>query len=235
MNRFLRPQTVIAVIAFTAILCGCTSSTFDRATHVQTITTADLDRALNTALSWPSPARVDALLGARLVEDGSTVSYPEMAIARAAMRTNPRITASGALTLADATVRAAHAHALPPEFLAATLLQESAFDPRAVSVAGAVGIAQFTIDTADAYGVDPFDPFDAIDGAAILLGSYYRSYQRRYEDPFATALAAYNAGPGAVEHYRGVPPYAETKEYVALIFERWGRIASYERKEKSLR
>ncbi len=149
------------------------------------------------------------------------------------MRTNPRITAAGALALADATVRAARDHGLPPEFLAATLLQESAFDPGAVSPAGAVGIAQFTIDTADSYGVDPFDPFDAIDGAARLLSLYYRAYRLQYDDDaFATALAAYNAGPGAVAEYHGVPPYAETKEYVALIYERWARIAGYERERQ---
>ncbi len=203
--------------------------------HARNIAIPQLDRVLNTALSWPSPAHVDALLGARLVEDGSHVSYPEMAIARGAMRTNPRLTAAGAMTLADATVRAARAHGLPPEFLGATLLQESAFDPGAVSPAGAVGIAQFTIDTADAYGVDPFDPFDAIDGAAQLLGTYYRQYRARYDDPFAVALAAYNAGPEAVAKYHGVPPYAETKEYVALIYERWARIAGYERTRQEFR
>jgi soluble lytic murein transglycosylase-like protein len=211
------------------MLCACASSTFDRNMHARVNATPDLDHALNTALSWPSPAHVDALLGARLVEDGSITSYPQMAIARAAMRTNPEITAGGALILAAATVRAARTYGLPPEFLAATLLQESAFDPAAVSGAGAVGIAQFTIDTADSYGVDPFDPFDAIDGAARLIASYYSDYRDRYVDPYATALAAYNAGPGAVSFYHGVPPYRETEEYIALIFERWGRIASYER------
>ncbi|HET9031125.1 MAG TPA: lytic transglycosylase domain-containing protein [Candidatus Aquilonibacter sp.] len=229
MKRFLGPRTVVVLFA-AAILCGCASSTFDRNLRAAPAATPDLGRALNTALSWPAPAHVDALMGARLLEDGSTVSYPEMAIARAAMRTNPRITASGALTLARAVVTAARVHRLPPEFLGATLLQESAFDPNAISSAGAVGIAQFTIDTADAYDVDPFDPYDAIDGAAHLLGSYYRAYAKRYDDAFATSLAAYNAGPGAVAYYHGVPPYAETREYVALIFERWGRIASYERR-----
>jgi soluble lytic murein transglycosylase-like protein len=203
--------------------------------HARNNAIPQLDRVLNTALSWPSPAHVDALLGARLVEDGSHVSYPEMAIARGAMRTNPRITAAGAMALADATVRAARAHGLPPEFLGATLLQESAFDPGAVSSAGAVGIAQFTIDTADAYGVNPFDPFDAIDGAAQLLGTYYRQYRTQYDDAFAVALAAYNAGPEAVSKYHGVPPYAETREYVSLIYERWARIAGYERARQEFR
>ena len=228
MNRFLRPKTVVVAVGVAAMLFGCGPSTFDRTMHARNIAIPQLDRVLNTALSWPSPAHVDALVGARLVEDGSHISYPEMAIARGVMRTNPRITAAGALTLADATVRAARAQDLPPEFLGATLLQESAFDPRAISSAGAVGIAQFTLDTADSYGVNPFDPFDAINGAARLLGSYYREYVPEYDDAFATALAAYNAGPGAVAKYHGVPPYAETKEYVALIYERWARIASYE-------
>ncbi len=145
------------------------------------------------------------------------------------MRTNPRITAIGSLALAVATVRAARATSLPPEFLAATILQESAYDPSAISSAGAIGIAQFEIETADAYGIDPFDPYRAIPGAARLLASYVSAYDGTYADPYATALAAYNAGPGAVARYHGVPPYQETREYVALIFERWGRIAGYER------
>jgi soluble lytic murein transglycosylase-like protein len=118
---------------------------------------------------------------------------------------------------------------LPPEFLAATILQESAYDPQALSAAGAIGIAQFEIETADEYGVDAFDPYRAIPGAARLLASYVAAYRPIYADPYAIALAAYNAGPGAVERYRGVPPYHETHDYIALIYERWGRIAGYER------
>ncbi len=71
--------------------------------------------------------------------------------------------------------------------------------------------------------------------AARLLGAYYRQYRLQYDDAFATALAAYNAGPGAVAQYHGVPPYAETKAYVALIFERWARIAGYERVQQEFR
>jgi soluble lytic murein transglycosylase-like protein len=118
---------------------------------------------------------------------------------------------------------------LPPEFLAATILQESAYDPSALSAAGAIGIAQFEIETADAYGIDPLDPNRAIPGAARLLASYVADYRGVYADPYATALAAYNAGPGAVAYYHGVPPYQETRDYIALIYERWGRIAGYER------
>ena len=189
----------------------------------------NLKYAINAALSWPAPSYVDALIGDRPLQDGGRLRSPQLAIARAILRTNPRITAVGSLALAGATVRAARESSLPPEFLAATILQESAYDPQALSAAGAIGIAQFEIETADEYGVDPFDPYRAIPGAARLLASYVAAYRPRYADPYAIALAAYNAGPGAVERYRGVPPYAETREYIALIYERWGRIDGYER------
>ena len=187
-----------------------------------------LERTRNVALSWPLPPRVDALEGAVLLRDGPGAQPPELAIARAVLRTNPRIAQAYALLLAIETADAARRNALPPEFLAATLLQESAYDVEALSAAGAVGIAQFMPDTASDAGIDPYDPFAAIGGAAGLLGSYATAYRGVYDDPYAAALAAYNAGPLAVEHYRGVPPFAETREYVALIFDRWARIASYE-------
>lgn len=187
-----------------------------------------LARALNIALSWPAPANVDALKGAMLVRDGPTVRHPELAIARAILHTNPRLTQAAALLLAGATANAARANALPPEFLGATLLQESAYDPHALSSAGAIGIAQFMPETAAGVGVDPYDPFASIDAAGALLGEYAAAYRGRYADVYSTALAAYNAGPLAVAQYRGVPPYAETREYVALIFDRWARIVFYE-------
>ncbi|MBV9333408.1 MAG: lytic transglycosylase domain-containing protein [Candidatus Eremiobacteraeota bacterium] len=187
-----------------------------------------LARALNIALSWPSPANVDALRGAVLIRDGPTVDKSELAIARAILRTNPRITPAAALLFAGATADAADAHGLPADFLGATLLQESAYDPNALSAAGAIGIAQFMPETAAGADVDPYDPFASIEGAAALLGDYAGAYTGRYADPYTAALAAYNAGPLAVEHYHGIPPYSETREYVALIFDRWARIVSYE-------
>ncbi|HYL27536.1 MAG TPA: lytic transglycosylase domain-containing protein [Candidatus Nitrosotalea sp.] len=187
-----------------------------------------LARALNIALSWPRPVGADAVKGAFLLRDGAPVAEPDLAIARAILRTNLRIAQADALLFAGATVRAAAANSLPPEFLGATLLQESAYDPRAFSSAGAIGIGQFMPETAQDAGVDPYDPYASIDGAAALLGGYASAYADRYADPYAAALAAYNAGPVAVARYRGVPPYDETREYIALIFDRWARIVSYE-------
>ena len=163
----------------------------------------------------------------RPLRDGPRTSSSTLAITRAILHTNPRIGAVDALDLAAATVRAAKAEDLPPEFLGATLLQESAFDPRALSAAGAVGIAQFMPSTAQEIGVNPFDPFDAIPASAALLASYVRLYAA-LPDPYALALAAYNAGPGAVDAYGGVPPYPETREYIDDIVDRWAKIAGYE-------
>ncbi len=205
-------------------LCACTPHIYH---NVPVKTPVHVKRLVNMLLGTPGVA-VDALKGAVLIRDGGPVERPELAIARAILRTNPRATQAQSLFLADATARAARVDELPPEFFAATLLQESAYDADAISSAGAIGIAQFMPETAQGIGVDPFDPFAAIAAAGALLGGYAQAYRRQYVDAYADALAAYNAGPLAVARYNGVPPYAETREYIALIYERWARIVSYE-------
>lgn len=202
--------------------CATTTSLGPANTYVS------IPRAINVALSWQAPAKYNALDGLRLLRDGPATHDSTLALTRAILRTNPRITPIDALYLARLNDSAARRNNLDAEFLGATLLQESAFDPRALSAAGAIGIAQFEFETAAGIGVDPFDPVSAIDGAARLLGTYRQTYTAR-KDPYALALAAYNAGPGAVEYYRGVPPYAETRDYIDTIFERWSKIVVYER------
>ena len=157
--------------------------------------------------------------------DAGRTAPPAMKVAREVMRTNPRLDAVDALLLSTNVLVAAREKGLAPQFLAATLLQESAFDPFAVSSAGAVGIAQFTAPTAFEYGVDPWEPRSAIAGAARVLAAYAGDYRARNdEDPYALALAAYNAGPAAVTRYGGVPPYAETREYIVDVRDRWSRM-----------
>jgi hypothetical protein len=108
---------------------------------------------------------------------------------------------------------AASDHGVAPALLAALLRAESGFDPRAVSPAGAQGIAQLMPATARGLGVrDPFDPGQAIPAAARLLGGHLRAF-----GSVPLALAAYNAGPGAVRRHGGVPPYRETQAYVARV------------------
>ena len=184
-----------------------------------------IDVLRDAALSWHIPVAAPLTRGARMYMDAPRRSGQLSATVRNIMRTNPRLSAFDALLLADRTLRAAAANGLDPGFLAATLLEESAYDPRAVSWAGAAGIGQFMVGTADDYGIDPFDPGPAIDATARLLGEYVARYRAQgAADPFALALAAYNAGPAAVTKYDGVPPYAETIEYITDIRERWSRI-----------
>lgn len=113
----------------------------------------------------------------------------------------------------DALVGAATRWNVPVELLAAQLHTESNFNPFAVSRAGARGIAQFTPGTADAYGLsDPFDGSASIDAQAHLMHDLLAKYKTA-----ALALAAYNAGAGAVDRYGGIPPFAETQGYVARV------------------
>lgn len=100
-----------------------------------------------------------------------------------------------------------------PGLLAAQLMAESGFDPSAVSPAGALGIAQFMPSTGRSYGLrDPFDPIASIDAQAHLMSDLLRQFRS-----VPLALAAYNAGSGAVAACHCVPPYPETRAYVARI------------------
>lgn len=185
-----------------------------------------IDVLRDAVLAWHIPAPAPLTRGVRLYMDSPRHAGQLTATVRNIMRTNPRLSGFDALVLAQRTLDAAAARGIDPGFLAATLLQESAFTPDIVSWAGAIGIGQFMIGTADLAGIDPFDPGAAIDATAALLAIYVARYRIDYPhaDPYALACAAYNAGPGAVETYGGVPPYPETIGYVADIRERWSRI-----------
>ena len=114
----------------------------------------------------------------------------------------------------DPIARAALRWNVPVNLLAAQLYAESGFNPFARSPAGAEGIAQFMPGTAASYGLrDPFDAPAAIDAQAHLMSDLLQ----RFGGKVALALAGYNAGAGAVERFGGVPPYAETRAYVARI------------------
>ena len=113
----------------------------------------------------------------------------------------------------DAIVRASQRWNVGAALLSAQIYAESNFNPFAQSPAGAQGIAQFMPGTAESMGLEnPFDPGQAIDAQAHLM----RDLLRRFGS-VPLALAAYNAGAGAVEQYGGIPPYAETRAYVAKI------------------
>ncbi|MBC2932329.1 transglycosylase SLT domain-containing protein [Nocardioides sp. zg-1228] len=118
---------------------------------------------------------------------------------------------------ADLFQRAGSTRGVDPALLAAVARHESGFDPRAVSPAGAQGLMQLMPATARGLGVaDPFDPAQAVDGAARLIGDLLTRF-----GSVELALAAYNAGPGAVMRYDGVPPYPETRAYVQSVMTSW--------------
>lgn len=125
--------------------------------------------------------------------------------------------APAAVAMSPSTVAdAADAAALSPELIAAVAWRESGSRPGVVSRAGAIGEMQLMPATARALGVDPRDTAQNYRGGAAYLGGL----MRRYDGDLLRTLAAYNAGPGAVDRYGGLPPYKETRAYVAAVLDR---------------
>lgn len=109
---------------------------------------------------------------------------------------------------------AARRYSVPEDLFLRLVQQESGWNPNAKSHAGAYGLAQLMPATARVLRVNPRDPYENLDGGARYLKEQYREF-----GSWRLALAAYNAGPGAVKKYGGVPPYKETRNYVKII---WG-------------
>ncbi|MFZ5846949.1 MAG: transglycosylase SLT domain-containing protein [Actinomycetota bacterium] len=119
----------------------------------------------------------------------------------------------GATPYASLFQAAGARHGVDPTLLAAIAKQESGYNPRAVSPAGAQGLMQLMPATAAGLGVNnSFEPAQAVDGAARLMKDLLSEFGR-----VDLALAAYNAGPGAVKRYGGIPPYPETQNYVPAV------------------
>jgi soluble lytic murein transglycosylase-like protein len=118
---------------------------------------------------------------------------------------------------AELVDNAARKYGLPPAFVRAVVAVESGYRTKAVSPKGAVGLMQLMPSTARELGADPNSPQQNVDAGT----RYLRDLLLKYDNRAYHALAAYNAGPGAVDKYHGVPPYRETQSYILNVLRHW--------------
>jgi len=161
-------------------------------------------RRIREITSLITPARETAL---------PRPSFAERLAARAAPRGKPTPPEA---SVTDLVREYAGRFDLPPEIVIAVIEAESGGNPRAVSRAGAMGLMQLMPDTARSLGVaNPFEPAQNVEGGCHYLKEMFTRFHS-----WPLALAAYNAGPGAVARYGGVPPYPETRRYVSRVLAR---------------
>jgi soluble lytic murein transglycosylase-like protein len=168
----------------------------------------------------------------RTARDGTTYftnirnpSLQRVALAQPASYETRRQPAAAADTYSQEIAEAAARYAVPERLIWAVIRAESGFDPRAVSPRGARGLMQLMPETAAILGVrDPFNPRENIHAGARHL----RGMMERFRNDLPLAIAAYNAGERPVASYRGIPPYPETREYVARVLRYYGAPPAWE-------
>ncbi len=149
-----------------------------------------------------------------------TVPDPPVAAAPAVAQPSNRTAKLTPVDLREMLARAGSDHNLDVDLLASVVKAESNGNARAASHAGAQGLMQLMPDTAAGLGVDDsFQPEQNVRGGSMYLDALLT----RYHDNLALALAAYNAGPEAVDKYHGIPPYSETRAYVARVIHEFNR------------
>jgi soluble lytic murein transglycosylase-like protein len=168
---------------------------------------AEIQQQLSAVVTGQAPSTASVSFADQLASAQSATGT--------ATTTTPATLGGGTATQYDAQITAAATkYGIDPALLKGLIRQESNFDPNARSGAGAQGLTQLMPGTASSLGVaDANDPAQAIDGGA----KYLSQQLQRFGGDASKALAAYNAGPGAVAKYGGVPPYAETQTYVQKV------------------
>jgi len=147
------------------------------------------------------------------------------AYARVLTKFNPNLSTSESRALADRVRMESLFYRLDPRLLVALVATESSWHPYAVSPVGARGLGQLMPGTAAGLGVDPFSAHDNLNGTARYLRGLldrYAAYPQTQR--YRLALAGYNAGPGAVERFGGIPPYSETQAYVRNVMSLYDRL-----------
>ena len=162
-----------------------------------------------TLFTKTGSTEMDASLVVRFEQD--EYAPPEASVPTAA---SPAAKAAGMAELVD---NAARKYGLPPAFVRAVVAAESGYQANAVSPKGAIGLMQLMPATARELGADPKIPEENVDAGT----RYLRDLLLKYDNHAYHALAAYNAGPGAVDKYHGVPPYRETQTYILNVLRNW--------------
>ncbi|WP_439139831.1 lytic transglycosylase domain-containing protein [Roseicyclus sp.] len=174
-------------------------------------------------MAAPAPLRAEAMerFGRALgvIDARAATQYAGSARLRPDFDTSgdaiPRFDGNYAGPWLDVARAAARRHGIPEDLFLRLVQQESAWNPAATSPVGAIGLAQLMPGTARLLGVDPLDPVANLEGGARYLAMQFRDFRR-----WDLALAAYNAGPEAVRRHGGIPPFAETQDYVRIILGR---------------
>ncbi len=153
------------------------------------------------------------------------------AYARLALKYNPALSTAEAMLIGRKIVELSAKYGVARPLIASMIKCESNFNPRAVSRAGAIGLGQLMPGTAQGLGVtDSFDIAQNIEGAVKYLAAQLKRYQGRTNwEQFALGMACYNAGPGAVAKYSGIPPYRETIAYIDRVAQYFREFDAWER------
>jgi soluble lytic murein transglycosylase-like protein len=169
-----------------------------------------------TLFTKTGSTEMDASLVVRFEQEDYTPPREEPAPSQGSVPAvpSPTVKPAGVAELVD---NAARKYGLPPAFVRAVVAAESGYQANAVSPKGAIGLMQLMPGTARELGADPRIPEQNVDAGT----RYLRDLLLKYDNQAYHALAAYNAGPGAVDKYHGVPPYRETQNYILNVLRNW--------------